>query len=89
MRNFILPIYFGVGVFFIIYGIITYRNQKRSKFIKDKLESKGPMPWWYYIGGAIAVALFLGPFNDMLQLMGHILFFVLLGLGINWKLRQR
>ena len=90
MKSLLLPLlYFGFGVFLIIFGIITYRNQKKSKFFKEKLESKELMPWWYYIGGAIAVILILGQFDKSLTLVGHIIFIVMLGLGINWKLRRR
>jgi uncharacterized membrane protein YdcZ (DUF606 family) len=88
MNDIIVITSFGTVVALVILGISMHRYKKSApSHVTEKL-SKGPLPWWYYIGGFSAATLMLGPFNVIVNLIGAVLLIIMVGFGWKWKLNQ-
>jgi len=89
MKLLLVISYFTLGIFCFIAAISMYRYKKRLPTLEKEKLSKGLFPWWYYVGVIILAVLMLGPFDEILRLIGFILFFVVVCLGWKWKLNRR
>jgi hypothetical protein len=67
--------------------LVRHRGQ-RLPDQKNK-DIKTAFPWWYYIGIGIACILVLGPFKNVVKLMGWFLFIIIAGAGMNRQLKNK
>jgi hypothetical protein len=66
--------------------LLSRRHQHPDQKEKDLRAS---FPWCYYSGLGIATLLALGPFKDILNSIGWVLFVIILGIGFKWQLRRK
>jgi hypothetical protein len=67
--------------------LVRYRGQ-RLQDQKNK-DIKTAFPWWYYIGIGIGCILVMGPFKDVVRLIGWFIFVLVAGIGLNRQLKQK
>jgi hypothetical protein len=89
MKTLLVISYFGLAIVCFIAAISMYRYKKGLTTLEENRLSKGVYAWWYYVGVTIPAALMLGPFGNEINLLGIILFLIILGLGWKWKLNQK